>query len=748
MFYPNLGQFMYQFQIRANTDLGSAIVLVGSPTELGAWQVDNAIFLRTHKSLYPLWQTPQPIQITSTNQIFYKYLIRQADGSLWWEAGNNRQVPADGEQAIMVDDGGFGYMQPYPYGYELDSLIEQPLPSHNLNSGKAGLKIAVIGSSVAAGQKAWLRHGWVKLLGDRLGLDYGHQVINLSEAGANVDRTIHRFPDVVAPLQPDIVIIALSLGNEGFATCPPHHRRAIKRRFEGGLQQLIKMTLAIGAMPILGGVYPHNDYESAHQHMLGETDRRMASWGVPVLDWLAQIADGQGRWLPNISFDPAHPNSLGHLKMYEAIAPQIPEIFTVTKSQIHEMLQLWSQQTTVYEDINGFRLFTEPDQVKTIKILNPSPYPYQIAPYWQELQTALQAQSQLISGIYVAVNPENFPTTPYLYIQEDGSIGTTVAIPPQVELAYILPREILFQDGDLRIVCQGDRAVWLINESEHPYNIQPMWQEVRHLLAKLPQGVYVDRFEPDAPFRTMIIGKDGLESRVKVPPRSALFFSYSCALAVIKRVAILPLGDRCAVRMMLYKMEYDGPAFPFDLTRTTKISDVADAIATGFEDMWNPQYLHYNSAESRIYHSKWQGLSFAHEVEDNEDPVHNMEPIHRRMASRYSARAKRFWYTIDHSDQILFVRTGGCDRHGVIDLMAKLKAKCQSKPFQLLILSPQPSSEFAGIDGVLHWDVFFNPDQMYADLDHWRHCTEIMRGILDTLGISSKNLFWCPPAVP
>lgn len=65
-------------------------------------------------------------------------------------------------------------------------------------------------------------------------------------------------------------------------------------------------------------------------------------------------------------------------------------------------------------------------------------------------------------------------------------------------------------------------------------------------------------------------------------------------------------------------MEYDGPAFPFDLTRTTNIADVADAIKHGFDDMWNPALLHYSADAGRIYHSKWSGLSFAHEVEETE----------------------------------------------------------------------------------------------------------------------------------
>lgn len=153
-----------------------------------------------------------------------------------------------------------------------------------------------------------------------------------------------------------------------------------------------------------------------------------------------------------------------------------------------------------------------------------------------------------------------------------------------------------------------------------------MWTEVCNALKAMPPGVYEDPLYPNAPFRTMMIGKDGLESRVKAPPKSAVLFQYKCELSDISRVAILPLGDRCAVRMMLYKMEYDGPAFLFDLTRTTNIADVADALEQGFDDMWNPAYLHYSPDAGRIY--QWSGLSFAHKVEETDDPTSDMSPVH------------------------------------------------------------------------------------------------------------------------
>jgi lysophospholipase L1-like esterase len=755
---------MYRFQIIAYTQTGESIGLVGSTPGLGLWDITRCVHLRTSADRYPLWWTDREIDIQPSlesadcQKVEYKYIRLYSNGSKRWESvlGSNRWVPLDPENqssTIVVDDGAFGYLQPYPFGY-----IEKPTVKMPLDKGAEKLKILVIGSSVALGHKAWLLKGWAWLLGQTLQEKYGHQLVNVSEVGANVSRTIARFESVVTPEQPDVVIIALSLGNEGLAYCLPHQRRAVQRRFESGLQQLVKMTRDIGARPILGGVYPNGDYESEHYWLLRDTHNRMLNWGVTVLDWLAAVDNGQGHWKVGTSFDPAHPNTVGHRLMYEAIALHL---FEINKNELAKEKQRYQQPNEVpIFDNEGFHVWACIEE-KRLRFINRSQYSYTIAPYSQELQTALQNQAGLIPGIYIAKSAQQ-GMLPFFAVQEDGAIATILEIPPDTDLEYSAAfnlfwsnnSKLLFDDGHLGILQADDHHLWLINESDNEYNIQPMWQEVRLALKAMPSGVYEDPLHPDIPFRTMMISNDGLESRVKAPPKSAVFFQYKCKLSDISRVAILPLGDRCAVRMMLYKMEYDGPAFPFDLTRTTNIGDVADAIENGFDDMWNPAFLHYSPDAGRIYHSKWTGLSFAHEVEETDDPTGDMSPVYERMRLRYTARSERFWYVLQNCDKVLFVRTGISDayggklRGGVIDLVNKLEKQCHGKPFQLLLLSPQSNHEFLDLPNVLHYNVEFNPDRMYEDLGHWMYCTEVMRQILESLGVSSKNLFWCPPKIP
>ncbi|WP_088888785.1 DUF1796 family putative cysteine peptidase [Leptolyngbya ohadii] len=826
---------MYRFQISAVTKPGETIALVGSIPEMGFWDISKCVRLQTQSDRYPLWwvdlelDTEQRVenQRVEGDRSFhfspaehqaedkaggkaedkkaedkkaeYKYVRIRRDGSVEWEAwGANRWVPIETASflhPITVEDGTFGTIPPYPYGY-----IAEATPKTPVAEKPAGLKIAVIGSSVALGCSAWLLDGWAWQLGQELQRLYGHQLVNLSQIGTNVSQTIARFAEVVSPEQPDIVIIALSLGNEGLASCPRSQQQAIQQHFEDGLQQLIQMTRNLGAYPILGGVYPNGNYLPEHYALLRETHERMLTWDVPVLGWLETLDDGQGRWKAGTSFDIAHPNTRGHQLMAEAIDlslfdPEKLEQKKLEQSRADGTADLFSpEEISIYRDDSGFEVFIN-STTNGLHIKNNTTHCYSIAPHWQTLQAAIR-KAKLQPGVYIAENvsesvlksisksisknfkdiaesisefisedtPEfisgNLTEAPIagilsLLIQEDGTIATPLSIPTAADLIFhpvsyfTVPgrSQTIFHEGQLFILKVSDRRLYIINESEHEYNIHPMWKGVRAALKAMPSGVYEDPTHPDAPFRTMMIGNDGLESRVKAAPHSAIVLEYQCSLSEVSRIAILPLGDRCAVRMLLYKLEYDGPAFPFDLTRTTNLADVADIVQNDFSDMWNPGLLHYSPDAGRIYHTRWSGLSFAHEVEDSDDPVHDMFPVYERMRVRYAARASRFRYTLQHCDKVLFIRTGCCDRGAVVDLLQKLEAKCQGKSFHLLLISPQDSNEFANLPNVLHHNLEFNPDRMYEDRGHWLYCTEIMGGILDSLGVSSKNLFWCPPHV-
>ena len=110
---------MYQFRIIAHTQTGESIGIVGSAPELGAWDIRNCLRLRTSGNRYPIWWTDD-IQLSGLgDRVEYKYVQLDATGNARWEAlGANRWVPIEPERQpakIIVDDGAFNYLQPYPF---------------------------------------------------------------------------------------------------------------------------------------------------------------------------------------------------------------------------------------------------------------------------------------------------------------------------------------------------------------------------------------------------------------------------------------------------------------------------------------------------------------------------------------------------------------------------------------------------------------------------------------------------------
>jgi len=747
---------MYRFAVRANTVCGDTIAIVGSIPELGEWNAAKALRLTTNAQLYPIWSTASEVDLrkSEVKRIEYKYVKIDGVGSVHWEAqGNNRWVPVE-DEVITVDDGAFGFVQAWPYSFPT-------VDPGRISSGPAkegGKKIVVIGSSVALGCSSWLRQGWAWHLGQALSKQFGHELVNVAECGSNVKRAIERFPNVVVPEKPDFVIVGLSLGNEGLSSCPPFQRHAVQKTFEAGIHELVKMIKNIGAQPVLGGVYPHGDYKAEQYAIVKQTEKNLLKYGVPVLDWLPVLDDGTGKWKAGLWFDAAHPNSLGHIAMFESIDLAIFQNTPSTSSQVDSpagsVAVTTSTDKPLYSDEAGFQSFAC-GWAQCLRLVNTSEKPYSINPQWTAFQTALKTATNppLPSGRYLAFSADG-QNVSAIALAEDGTIETAFELAPNTDLTYysvltlFAPSkgEVIFHDGFLGVFKTPEGTIRVVNSSEKEYNMHPMWYDLQAALKVMPAGAYEDVANPDTPFRTILIGHDGLLSRVKAPANSVLEFKWRCNLSDIHRIAIVPLGDRCSVRMLLYKMEYDGPCYPFDLTRAMKLSDVTDIVNTNFYDMWNDGYLTYSHDDGRIFHSKWTGLSFAHEVDEGDDPVNNIYPVFQRMRTRYSQRADRFKYATLKADEVFYIRTGSASRGEVEDCVSKLKGKRgEGRPFKLILISNQSSGEFAGIDHVMHFGHDLNPDRMNEDPQYWAHCTALLKDILNKSGLTSKNLFWCPP---
>ena len=64
--------------------------------------------------------------------------------------------------------------------------------------------------------------------------------------------------------------------------------------FRKNMLELIKKINQIGAISILGGLYPSNQYSSWHYNELLKMQKEMETWGVLVFPFLSATDDSHG----------------------------------------------------------------------------------------------------------------------------------------------------------------------------------------------------------------------------------------------------------------------------------------------------------------------------------------------------------------------------------------------------------------------------------------------------------------------
>lgn len=451
---------MYRFQVSCETQWGEEVCVVGSAPCLGSWDVSRAVPLKA--DYYPVWKTAAVDVSGAAPRLEYKYVKRSHGGSAQWEGGQNRWVPVDADAALTVHDGSFGAIQPEPFSfYEYDDRPKL----HDAAPGQR--RVVVIGSSVAEGFNSWRKRGWAWRLGQALAEAFGYELINVSQSGANTQATKERFEQAVCPWKPDIVVVGLSLGNEGLAHCPPDQRRAAQYRFEQGVLDLLRMVAGIGAVPMLGGVYPNNDFDAETYHMLKETARTMATWGVPIFDWLSALDDGQGRWRAGLYFDHAHPNSQGHQRMFESIDlslfdPAVQKLLdlpeemrrrdslskfdAIQRKTSHSSLEVLAQVAEAEEAEAGAEIVPAFDDGRGFSIVlcrgamsvrNKTKHEYTISADWAKLCDALAAKG-LAPGTYVSEESRaKGGRGDVLLVHSRAQLANHMAFPPGADVLLV-----------------------------------------------------------------------------------------------------------------------------------------------------------------------------------------------------------------------------------------------------------------------------------------------------------------------
>mmetsp|Transcript_51519 Transcript_51519/g.136136 ORF Transcript_51519/g.136136 Transcript_51519/m.136136 type:complete len:854 (-) Transcript_51519:195-2756(-) len=751
------------FRVRAETAYGDSLVLIGSGDELGNWDPTNhGIPLTTTAEEYPIWSSA-PIAFKAPLEVEYKYVRLTVGGEAQWETlGDNRMVPPEpGAEQIVMDDGVFGYIMGKPFGFVAGTNMKCPR-AFPQDAAPGALRLVVAGDSVAAGAGAWGFNGWAAQLGKVLHEKWGYGYVNVAQTGHDASQVLASFDESIAPLKPSVVVLALGLELERLVTCPDWDRKNIAAHLLKTLGEIVEKVWEIGALPVIGGPYAHADFQEEQVPFVCRVQDDMRATGVPMLDWLHQLCvDGADlTWQPELSHSRSHPDAEGHRRMLQVIDVAVFDPAKV-KATMEAKVADTDKEQVVFKDGNGFEVRYKYSDL-SLRVSNTTQSKYTMSCGWEALQESLEkarreAPWSIKQGVYITERVDIH------YGQDSSMVGVSLGpsgrlcseanFPPGSNVTLRMAREViknvepLFHAGPLMVLFDKDaQVIRIINESDGEYNVHPMWQEFRKATRKLPQGIYED--DSGAPFRTAVVSVHGVQSRVKVPPYSAMALKWKGKLESLKRIAVLPLGDRCSIRMLLHKIEYDGPCYPFDLTRTTSLSDVADMVCSGFKEMWYEELLWYDHDAGRVFHKKWGGLSFAHEVEwegpSPDDPVNNLKPVVARMAKRYGGRAARFDYACEHADEVCFIRTGCSSRGEVEDCLQRLAGRYPGVTSRMLLISDQDSSEFDGIGNFSHERQHFDPDRMYEEMSYWIQSAHEFRGILDRHGINARSLYWCP----
>ena len=88
------------FHVQANIAMGENIYIVGNIPELGSWDPDNCTEAMLNPN-YPEWFLP--VSVPAGTQIEFKFIKKDANGTVTWESGENRVITSSSSSAGSID---------------------------------------------------------------------------------------------------------------------------------------------------------------------------------------------------------------------------------------------------------------------------------------------------------------------------------------------------------------------------------------------------------------------------------------------------------------------------------------------------------------------------------------------------------------------------------------------------------------------------------------------------------------------
>ena len=186
-------------------------------------------------------------------------------------------------------------------------------------------QVVVVGSSVAEGvgyPGADPNFGWAgsENLGGALNRTYALNLTNVAEKGKDVDSLDDQLENALTVYRPRVVIFGLSLANEGLRdSADLSAANDTAQHYLQGLWAHAQRAEQESATVIIGGVYPHSQYDPWEVEVLRQTDATLKTWPYEYLDFMSAVSDADGDWNTGLKSNDGHPNNDGALAMFNAI---------------------------------------------------------------------------------------------------------------------------------------------------------------------------------------------------------------------------------------------------------------------------------------------------------------------------------------------------------------------------------------------------------------------------------------------
>lgn len=189
------------------------------------------------------------------------------------------------------------------------------------------INVTFFGSSVCHGAGAEDNHGYGWQFFHNGAIDTTrYTYFNASTGGDNTikvekeDRILKK----LYPTNPDIVVIGLSLANEGIMTPKDDNgREQIVEQFRTRLLAMADSLNSLDIKPVIVNCYAQSHFNKAHYACTKKMNRIINTWKYPSVNVLGTIDDLEGRWVEGYLADPGHPNTSGHKEMSYAIVPSL-----------------------------------------------------------------------------------------------------------------------------------------------------------------------------------------------------------------------------------------------------------------------------------------------------------------------------------------------------------------------------------------------------------------------------------------